>query len=259
MERRQWLKALGTIGIGGLSGCSSDNESDNRTLTTSEDDDGAGDSTPATTEETGESAGLPPPQTAEGNKLVATAIADRRSRREYGTEPVTAAELGQLLWAAQGSTKRRPGRNDLRATPSAGATYPLELFVAIGDPGVENFDAGIYHYEHDDHSLDLVRRGNHQRELQEIAIDQDHVGEAALDIVITGVDERTTQKYGDRGRERYVPIEVGHVGENIYLQAESLGLSTVAIGAFRDTSLRTLLGVSDSHRPLCLYPVGRRV
>lgn len=205
------------------------------------------------------SSDLPSPRTASGTKPVAVAIADRRSRREYGADPVTAAELGQLLWAAQGITKRRVRGDDFRAAPSAGATYPLELFVVIGDPGVVGFDAGIYSYDPEAHSIESIQSGNVQAELQRIAIDQEWVGAAAMDIVITGIDERTTQRYGSRGKDRYVPMEVGHVGENIYLQAESLGLSTVAIGAFRDDDLRALLDVTDSHRPLCIYPVGRRV
>ena len=204
------------------------------------------------------SVALPRPQTAEGDKQVAESIADRRSRREYGSGPLRPAELGQLLWAAQGITERRLTGVDFRAAPSAGATYPLELFVVIGDPGVEGLDAGIYHYDIDEHALELITPGNVQSKLERIAIDQDSVGAAALDIIITGVDERTTQRYGERGRLRYVPMEAGHVGEHIYLQAESLGLSTVAIGAFRDGALRNLLGVSDTHRPLYIYPVGQR-
>ncbi|UWG46804.1 Nitroreductase [Halanaeroarchaeum sp. HSR-CO] len=258
MERRRWLRAIGAFGIWGSAGCLRSDDVDGTTPPTSEEAaDGDGNGASATERRAAPSA-LPRPGTVEGDASVSAAIADRRSRRSYGTEPVTAAELGQLLWAAQGTTKRRTGRRDLRAAPSAGATYPLELFVVIGDPGVVEFDVGIYHYERTDHALELVEGGNHQTELQEIAVDQDHVGDAALDVVITGVDERTTQKYGERGRRRYVPIEVGHAGQNIYLQAESLGLSTVAIGAFRDDDLRTLLNVSDSHRPLCIYPVGRR-
>ncbi|MFB6095716.1 MAG: SagB/ThcOx family dehydrogenase, partial [Halodesulfurarchaeum sp.] len=185
-------------------------------------------------------ADLPRPQTATGSKRVADAIADRRSRREYGDEPLTRAELGQLLWAAQGVTQRRPGVVDFRAAPSAGATYPLEVFVVNGEPGVTALDPGIYQYDHDEHDLTRRRSGSFQDRLQEIAIDQEWVGAAALDLVITGVDERTTGRYGRRGRLRYVPMEAGHVGENIYLQAESLGLATVAIGAFRDRDLREL-------------------
>ena len=201
---------------------------------------------------------LPRPGSVEDTKRVAEAIADRRSRREYGDEPLTTAQLGQLLWAAQGITERRIGRVDFRAAPSAGATYPLEIFVVVGDPGVEEMTRGIYQYDNDDHALDLVEQGDVQADLQAIAVDQEWVGAAAIDIVITGIDERTTQRYGDRGRRRYVPMEAGHVGENIYLQAESLGLATVAIGAFRDADLRSLLGVSENHRPLSIFPVGRR-
>jgi SagB-type dehydrogenase family enzyme len=256
MERRQWVKAIGAVSLGALGGCVDEDDS-----TTPETEGDPADSPTAvsdTSQPAAEESTLPPPGTVEGEQSVATAIGNRRSRREYGPEPLTAAELGQLLWAAQGTTNRRVGRQDLRAAPSAGATYPLELFVVIGDPGVEGFEAGVYHYDRDDHALELVKGGAHQAELQAIAVDQAWVGAAALDIVLTGVDERTTERYGQRGRERYVPMEVGHVGQNIYLQAESLGLSTVAIGAFRDADLRALLEVSVAHRPLCLYPVGRR-
>ncbi|MGM0397576.1 MAG: SagB/ThcOx family dehydrogenase [Halobacteriota archaeon] len=258
MERRRWLQAIGAIGIWGSAGCLRTDDVDGTTPPRSEEAADSDGTTASPTERRTAPSALPRPGTVEGDTSVSTAIADRRSRRSYGTEPVTAAELGQLLWAAQGITKRRAGTRDFRAAPSAGATYPLELFVVIGEPGVVDFDAGIYHYDVADHALERVQSGNHQAELQEIAVDQDQVGDAALDVVITGVDERTTQKYGERGRRRYVPIEVGHAGQNIYLQAESLGLSTVAIGAFRDDDLRTLLEVPASHRPLCIYPVGRR-
>ena len=201
---------------------------------------------------------LPRPGSVTGKKRVSTAIADRRSRREYDDDPLTRAELGQLLWAAQGTTERRIGRIDFRAAPSAGATYPIELYIVIGDSGVRGLEAGIYHYEHDGHTLDLVTAGDVQPDLRRIALDQAWVGGAAADIIITAIDERTTKRYGPRGRRRYVPMEAGHVGENIYLQTESLGLATVAVGAFRDSELLTLLGLDDSYRALTIYPVGRR-
>jgi SagB-type dehydrogenase family enzyme len=207
---------------------------------------------------TGDGIQLPRPGTAESTMHVSDAIADRRSRREYGTAPVTLAELGQLLWATQGITERQVGRVDLRAAPSAGATYPLDVFAVPDTPGVEGLEPGVYQYRPDSHELGRLRTGAFGAELQDIAIDQEWVGGAALNIVITAVDERTTERYGLRGRRRYVPMEAGHAGQNLYLQAEALELSTVAIGAFRDEDLLGLLGVGEEHRPLYIYPVGRR-
>lgn len=201
---------------------------------------------------------LPQPGTVGGAKRVETAIAERRSRREFESSPLTTGELGQILWAAQGITERHPVDVDFRAAPSAGATYPLEVFVVIGEPGVTGFDPGIYQYEPRGHTLEEIEEGQYLGEVATIAIDQDWITEAALSIVITAIDDRTTSRYGSRGRRRYVPMEAGHVGENIYLQCESLDLATVAVGAFRDTDLRELLGVSDTHRPLYIYPVGNR-
>lgn len=201
---------------------------------------------------------LPRPHTTKGNQQIAQAIADRRSRREYPDEPVTKAELGQLLWAAQGITQRNVGYVDFRAAPSAGGTYPLTVFVVSGRPGVSGMSPGIFRYRVDEHDLRRIEDGTFGERLQEIGLDQEWIGAAALNIVIAAVDERTTQRYGPRGRRRYVPMEAGHAGQNIYLQAESLGLSTVAIGAFRDDELRELLDLDDSYRPLYIYPVGRR-
>ena len=201
---------------------------------------------------------LPRPRTVEGDMNVARAIADRRSRRDYADEPLSQAEVGQLLWAAQGITRRRVGRVDFRSAPSAGATYPLEVFVVADSPGIRGVQDGVFHYRREERELDRVRTGAFGIRLQDIGIDQEFIGEAPLNIVLTGIDERTTQRYGDRGSRRYVPMEAGHAGQNIYLQAEALGLSTAAIGAFRDSDLRDLLDVDENHRPLYIYPVGKR-
>jgi SagB-type dehydrogenase family enzyme len=196
---------------------------------------------------------LPTPR-AESDVSVEEAIADRRSRREYGDNPLELRELGQLCWAAQGETDRRGHR----AAPSAGALYPLELYVVVGTPGVVDLDPGVYRYRPASHDLTRERSGDLQSELRDAAVDQDHVGAAAVDVVVTAVDERTTGKYGERGSARYVPMEAGHAGENLYLQAESLGLSTVAVGAFDDGRVRDIVGAPGTHRPLYVFPVGAR-
>jgi SagB-type dehydrogenase family enzyme len=102
------------------------------------------------------------------------------------------------------------------------------------------------------------REGEFRTDLRRAGLDQWFVGAAPADIVVTAVDARTVDRYGQRGKARYVPMEAGHVGENIYLQAEALDLATVAVGAFRDEEVRSLLELPDDHRPLYIFPVGNR-
>lgn len=194
---------------------------------------------------------LPEPK-LRGEVSVEEALSKRRSVREYKDTPLTLSELGQLLWAAQGITL--PSRG-FRTAPSAGATYPLELYVSIREGGVEGLRAGIYHYDPFTHSLTLVKGGDFSLELYRAALNQDWVREAPLCIIIAADFSRTTSRYGARG-ERYVYMEAGHVGQNIYLQATALGLGTVAVGAFYDDQLKSVVGCSED--PIYLFPVGRR-
>jgi len=197
---------------------------------------------------------LPAPQ-QDGDVAVEAAIADRRSRREYGAGPLERSELGQLLWAAQGVTAQPSG---FRAAPSAGALYPLEVYVVVGEQGVEGLESGVYRYRPGAHELERGATGDRQERLRSAALDQEFVEEAAIDLVVCAVDERTTGKYGERGRRRYVPMEAGHAAENVYLQAEALGLSTVSVGAFRDQQVRDVVDAPADQRPLYILPVGRR-
>jgi SagB-type dehydrogenase family enzyme len=197
---------------------------------------------------------LPAPDRT-GDVSVEAALANRRSRREYDDRALTRRELGQLLWAAQGVTERVSGH---RAAPSAGARYPLEVFVVVGTPGVEGLDRGVYRYRPARHELSLGQTGDVQSALRAAAVDQAFVEAAAVDIVVCAVDARTTARYGRRGERRYVPMEAGHAGQNLYLQAEALGLATVAVGAFDDDRVRELVGAPAEHRSLYVFPVGAR-
>jgi SagB-type dehydrogenase family enzyme len=181
---------------------------------------------------------------------VEEAIARRRSVREFKDAPVLLAEVSQLLWAAQGITGEDGFK---RAAPSAGAKFPMEIFVVAGN--VDGLPQGVYHYIPKTHALELVRRGDVRAELCDEALSQEWVETAALDIVTAGVYERTMEKYGDRGI-RYVHIEVGAVAENIYLQAETLGLGTTFVGAFSDAGVKKILRISAE--PLGIMPVGVR-
>jgi SagB-type dehydrogenase family enzyme len=143
-----------------------------------------------------------------------------------------------------------------RAAPSAGATYPLEVFVLVGERSIKELRAGIYRYEANSHSLSMHRPGDLRSELAKAALNQGFLAQAPVDIVICALYHRTCNTYGRRG-ERYVHMEVGHVGENIHLQAVALGLATVEVGAFHDEEVSKALGIEDQIKPLYIMPLGR--
>jgi SagB-type dehydrogenase family enzyme len=203
---------------------------------------------------------LPPPQ-LKGKFSLEETIAKRRSVRRYRAEPLALSQLSQILWSAQGIT----GRRMFRAVPSAGATYPLEIFVFVGRQSIivseakqppEELQAGIYHYEVDSHSLSLHKSGDLRPDLARAALEEEFIIEAPVDIVICALYYRTSYRYGRRG-ERYVHMEVGHAGENIHLQAVALGLATVEVGAFHDEEVREILGVEEQIKPLYIMPLGK--
>jgi SagB-type dehydrogenase family enzyme len=203
---------------------------------------------------------LPSPQ-SKGKVSLEETISRRRSVRKYRSEPLNSVQLGQVLWAAQALT----GDKRFRAAPSAGATYPLEIFAVVGERGVvaseaeqgaQGLEAGIYHYEVHSHSLSLHRPADWRPELGRAALNQGFIVDAPVDIIICALFHRTAGRYGRRA-ERYVHMEVGHVGENIHLQAVALGLASVEVGAFDDEEVRTVLGVDEQTRPLYIMPIGK--
>jgi len=193
---------------------------------------------------------LPAPKT-KGVVSVEEALYKRRSIREYKDEPLTIREVSQLLWAAQGITAEWGGRT----APSAGATYPLEIYLLAGK--VEGLNSGLYHYIPGSHSLRKVLAGDLRKELSRAALGQRCIKEAPITLVIAAIYKRTTGRYGERGI-KYVHLETGHVGENIYLQAEALGLGTAGIGAFYDEEVKRILKLKKEETVLYLMPVGKR-
>lgn len=197
--------------------------------------------------------GIPLPAPALKGKLsVEEAMARRRSVREFRKGQLSLAEVSQILWAAQGVTKRTEG---FRTVPSAGATYPLETYLVAGE--VEGLAAGTYRYDPASHSLRRTAEGDVRKGLSDASWGQPWVREAPATIAIAAVYARTASRYGARAR-RYIDMEVGHAGQNIYLQAESLGLGTVAVGAFDDGEVKKVLGLPKEEEPLYLMPLGRR-
>lgn len=184
-----------------------------------------------------------------GEMSVELALKERRSIREFSRKSLALEDVSQLLWAAQGIT----GRRGLRAAPSAGALYPLELYVVAGD--VDGLSPGIYRYRPKTHDLLLIANGDPRKLLAAAALDQAVLRRAPAILVITGIYQRTMDKYGQRGR-RYVHMEVGHAGQNVYLQATSRGLGTVMVGAFHDQKVSNALRLPEDHEPLGLMPIG---
>jgi len=200
---------------------------------------------------------LPLPRIRSDVLSVEEALAYRRSIREYRDEPITIEQLSQLLWAAYGVSETKYG---FKTTPSAGATYPLEIYVVVKPRGVRvnethYLEPGSYKYIPDQHALILVKRGDLSEELMYAALGQEWVGSAPVNIVIAAVFERTTRVYGERG-VRYVYMEVGHAGQNIYLEATALGLGCVVIGAFYDDEVARVVGLAGSEKPMYVIPVG---
>ena len=185
-----------------------------------------------------------------GKILTEEALKRRRSVREYQDKPLTLEEISQLLWAAQGIT----GEYGMRTAPSAGALYPIELYIVAGR--VDGLAAGIYRYRPKGHELQKIAEGDKRGELYQAALEQESLRDGAAAVVIAAVYGRTTRKYGGRGI-MYVHMEVGGVGENIYLQAVSLGIGTIFLGAFDDEMVKKVVNMAEGEEPLAIMPFGR--
>ncbi len=201
----------------------------------------------------GEPAGvvkLPPP-VLDGSVSLERALSERRSLRQYQARPLSLADLSQLLWAAQGVT----GPGGKRTAPSAGALYPLNVYVVAGN--VAGLPAGIYAYDPQRHELKRTAEGDARPALSDAALRQSPVRSAPAVLVISTVYERTTIKYGERGI-RYVHMEAGHAAENACLQATARKLGTVVVGAFDDDGVRKVVRMKEGEHPLYLMPVGQK-
>ncbi len=193
---------------------------------------------------------LPEPR-YKSNVSIEEALLKRRSIRSYKNEPLNVSEISQVLWAAQGITDKRTG---FRTAPSAGALYPLEIYLVIGK--VKDLEPGVYKYRPENHEIILVSKGDKRNDLYISALRQEWIKNAPVVIVISAIFERTTIKYGERGI-RYVYMEAGHCAQNIYLQCVSLNLGTVTVGAFYDDEVKRVLNLQKNESPLYLMPIGK--
>jgi SagB-type dehydrogenase family enzyme len=184
---------------------------------------------------------------------VEEALRARRSVRDYSDRPLSLEALSSLLQAAQGITEPRPG---FRAAPSAGALYPIELYPVVHD--VSGLASGTYHYAVREHALEVVERGDFRGRLVRAGLYQEFLGQANACLILSAVFQRTRWRYRERAY-RYILLEAGHIGQNLYLAATSMGLGACAVGAFLDTQLNDLLGLDGtSEGVLYLVSVGAR-
>ena len=184
---------------------------------------------------------LPKPQ-LKGIKSIEECIFERESVRRYKDKSIEIEKISQILWAAQGK------KGNKRTVPSAGATYPLEIYVTLKDKG-------FFHYNLERHKLELVTEENLTEKLAIASWKQNFIAEAYLNVLICAEYSRTTKRYGERGI-RYVYMEVGHCGQNIHLQAVALGLVSVPIGAYKDEKVKEVLDLPKNIEPLYIIPIG---
>lgn len=192
---------------------------------------------------------LPLPQ-LEGKMSVEEALARRRSRRVFKNYSLTMEQVSQLLWSAQGITDER---NGFRTAPSAGAVYPLDIYLVVGK--VEDLKVGVYHYNPRQHSLTIILEEDQRRELARACIDKNFIEDAPVSLIITVEFSRITNKFGKKGIY-FAYMEAGHVAQNVYLQVESLGLATVSMGGIYEEDISQALNLPDQHIPLYVMPVG---
>lgn len=179
---------------------------------------------------------------------VEEALKKRRSIRNYSTKPITKEQLSQLLFAAQGVTGKMYG-TALRTAPSAGALYPFEVYVVVNN--VQDLPRGIYHYCVLNHAIELVKAGDFRDKVTDAGLKQEMLGDAGATFILSAIFDRVRHKYGERGL-RYVYMEAGHISQNIYLQAVSLGMGSVCAGAFLDEKVNKLIDI-DGQKEAAIY------
>lgn len=179
-----------------------------------------------------------------GNVSIEEAIWLRRSVRKFSGEIPSAEAVSLLLWSAQGITDAKFG---LRSAPSAGATYPLEIYLATSEY--------LARYIPGKHCLVVAMREDVRAELAAAALGQEWVAGAPLVFVFTAAIARTARRYDERAN-LYVPIEVGCASENLMLEAAALGLGSVAVGAFREKDVGKALKLPKGLDPYLIVPVG---
>jgi SagB-type dehydrogenase family enzyme len=199
----------------------------------------------------GEFMNLPVPM-LDGDVSLEKAVKERRTVRSFSDKPLVVAQLSQILWAAQGITDDRGLK---RAAPSGGALYPIDVYAVVGKNSVRELAQGVYRYNPLHHSIEKILDTDVRKDVAAASLRQMWMATAPVILVLTAEYSRITVKYGERGK-RYATIEVGHIGQNVFLQCEVLGLSAGIVGAFYDAQVAKVVNTQENHEPLVIMPVG---
>lgn len=182
------------------------------------------------------------PPVKEGGLPIWNVIKHRQSVRSFKNKPLERGHLSQLLWATQGIMRTQMGF-EFRASPSAGALYPVETYVVAHN--VKSIDQGVYHYGVKDHQLEQIKKGDFRLDIAKAALDQDMAYSASAVFVWTAVFARAMWKYGQRAY-RYVYLDAGHIAMNFALAAVALSLGSCQIGALYDGESNALLEIDGA-------------
>lgn len=197
-----------------------------------------------------------PPARLVGKMSVEEALASRRSRRIFKDHPLNIEHVSQLLWAAQGITGQD---SEHRTAPSAAKVYPSEIYLIVGDNKVSDLEAGLYRYNPIQHSLSIILKEDLRKEISRACYDENQIEKAPVCLIIVIDFSRLIERYGEQ-RRHYATIfgymEAGHIAQNIYLQAESLGLGTVSMGGIKEDDVSQILCLPENYIPIYVMPVG---
>ncbi len=197
---------------------------------------------------------LPAPN-KKGIMSVEESLQKRRSIRQYKNISLSLEQISQVLWAAYGVSDAESFRGiKLKTAPSAGATFPLEIYLMAGN--VEGIESGLYKYHPEEHGLTLHLSGDIRDKVASACLGQRMLKDAPASVIYNAVFDRTASRYGQRGIDRYVCMDLGHSAQNVYLQTTAIGLATCAIGAFDDDKLSKIIKPLDNEEVLYLMPFG---
>lgn len=198
---------------------------------------------------------LPKP-VKKGPLSVEEALQSISTERAFSSTAMELSKVGQILWAANGSPDVDAKTSATKSfIPSAGGLYPIEVFLVAGKKGINDLEAGVYHYKSKEHALKEIVKGDKRYELAMAALGQSWLTKAPACVIIAGVFGRTLVKYGKRG-VKYVYIEAGSANQNIYLQTRSLNINTAVVGAFNDKSLHKVLNLPKQVKPILIVALG---